>query len=140
MVLLLALCATAPPTLDPREIYLAYLFIYYLRDTYCKVLPSAGHQRIPVTLLIASSCKPQEAAFICGKGRRRNSTNKWREKPGHQLPFQLLNQQTENHDTLLISYRRKTILPSSSSHYISVLLSLLQLTALRWLVHAVKGH
>lgn len=59
MVLLLALCATAPPTLDPREIYLVYLFIYYLRDTYCKVLPSAGHQRIPVTFLIASYCSPK---------------------------------------------------------------------------------
>jgi len=83
MVLLLALCAAAPPTVDTREIYLAYLFIYYLRDTYCKVLPSAGHQRTLVAFLIASYCKSPEAAFICGKGRRINSTNKWREQPGH---------------------------------------------------------
>jgi len=53
-----------------------------------------------------------------------------------------LNKQTEkeNHDTLLINCSRKTTLPSSLSYYISVLLSLLQLTALHWLVQAIKGH
>lgn len=76
-MLLSALRATALLTLNTREIYLAYLIVYYLRGTYWKVLPSAGHQRIPVTCLMASYCKSQETTFICRKGRRRNSINKW---------------------------------------------------------------
>lgn len=142
MVLLLALCATALLTLNTREVYLAYLIVYYLRDTYWKGLPSAGQQRIPLICLMASYCKSQETTFICRKGKRIHSINKWERRAKTPLPFHKLYKQTEeeNHDTLLINYSRKTILPSSLSYYISVLLSLLQLTALHWLVHAIKGH
>lgn len=76
MVLPLALRATALPTLNTREIYLAYLIVYHLGDTYWKVLSSAGHQRIPVTRLVASYRRSRETPFICRKGNRRNSINK----------------------------------------------------------------